>query len=52
MGAVKATEELMADSAVDIGSWFTNAAAQQIAYAEGGPHSVAGNWYQEADPDS
>ena len=41
-GRVKATEELMADSAVDIGSWFTNAAAQQIAYAEGAAF-VAGN---------
>lgn len=34
-GLIEATEELLLDSAIDIGAWFQNAAAQQIAAAEG-----------------
>lgn len=32
---VEATEELLLDSAVDVGQWFMDAAVQQIAQAEG-----------------
>lgn len=39
---VEATEELLLDSAVDIGQWFADAASQQIAQAEGAAF-VAGN---------
>ena len=41
-GLVEATEELLLDSAVDIGAWFINAVSQQIAQAEGAAF-VAGN---------
>lgn len=41
-GLVEATEELLLDSAIDIRSWFTNACAQQVAFAEGAAF-VAGN---------
>jgi len=41
-GLVEATEELLLDSAIDIRTWFTNACAQQVAYAEGAAF-VAGN---------
>ncbi len=41
-GLIEATEELLLDSAIDIGQWFINAASQQIAAAEGAAF-VAGN---------
>jgi HK97 family phage major capsid protein len=41
-GLVEATEELLLDSAVNVGEWFANAAIQQIAQAEGAAF-VAGN---------
>ena len=41
-GIVEATEELILDSAIDIGTWFGNAVAQSIAQAEGAAF-VAGN---------
>lgn len=34
-GLVEATEELLLDSAVDVGQWFADAVIQQIAQAEG-----------------
>lgn len=42
MALIEATEELLLDSALDIGQWFQNSAAQQIAQAEGAAF-VAGN---------
>lgn len=39
---VEATEELLLDSAVDVGQWFADAAVQQIAQAEGAAF-VSGN---------
>ena len=41
-GLVEATEELLLDSAIDVRTWFTNACAQQVAFAEGAAF-VAGN---------
>lgn len=41
-GLVEATEELLLDSAVNVGEWFANAAIQQIAQAEGAAF-VSGN---------
>lgn len=42
MALVEATEELLLDSAVNVGEWFANAAIQQIAQAEGAAF-VSGN---------
>jgi HK97 family phage major capsid protein len=39
---IEATEELLLDSAVNINAWFLNAAAQQIAQAEGAAF-ISGN---------
>lgn len=41
-GLVEATEELLLDSAIDIGAWFSNSVAQTIAQSEGAAF-VAGN---------
>jgi HK97 family phage major capsid protein len=41
-GLVEATEELLLDSAIDIGAWFTNSVAQTIAQSEGAAF-VSGN---------
>jgi HK97 family phage major capsid protein len=41
-GVVEATEELLLDSAVNVGDWFANAVIQQIAQAEGAAF-VSGN---------
>lgn len=41
-GLIEATEELLLDSAIDIGSWFISAASQKIAHSEGAAF-VAGN---------
>jgi HK97 family phage major capsid protein len=41
-GLVEATEELLLDSAVNVGDWFANAVIQQIAQAEGAAF-VSGN---------
>jgi HK97 family phage major capsid protein len=41
-GLVEATEELLLDSAVDVGQWFADAVVQQIAQSEGAAF-VSGN---------
>lgn len=41
-GLVEATEELLLDSAVNVGQWFANSVVQQVAQAEGAAF-VSGN---------